>query len=100
VEDFGGFLAGEVFDHLCENVAIIGNELKVKNLRGSALAVSIAARAGRGGPVLPVFRVLPRIGSARTSWRFGLRGDHGIFAHGGDAAFVSSRKNSQIATSW
>jgi hypothetical protein len=45
VEDFGGFLAGEVFDHVCENVAIIGNDFKVKNLRGSALAVSFAARA-------------------------------------------------------
>jgi hypothetical protein len=40
VEDFGGFLAGEVFDHVWENVAIIGNDFKVKNLRGSALAVS------------------------------------------------------------
>jgi hypothetical protein len=56
VEDFGGFLAGEVFDHVCENVAIIGNDFKVKNLRGSALAVSFAARAdgdkwaGRGLP--------------------------------------------------
>jgi hypothetical protein len=74
VEDFGGFLASEVFDHVWENVAIIDNDFKVKNLRGSALAVSFAARAagdkwaGDGAPSLP-FRVWLRLGFARALCR-------------------------------
>jgi len=68
----------------------------VFELRGTALAVSFSARAdgdkwaGRGGPALPFFRLLPQIGFARALRRVHANGclNHSDHIPGHDRAVM------------